>query len=272
MAKPISARRFTELCNEWGIKYIPIKSNWASHNREGHGNWGPVNGVGIHHTGSDGTVADQCSVLWNGYARLPGPLCHSGIDHAGILRLAGWGRVNHFGLGSESVLNHVVNEDYKGVLKPGAASIDGNARFYGFEIMYSGSHPMSDAQRITAVRVSAMLCTEHGWKAESVIGHGEWQQGKWDPGMSKGKMMPMDRFRDEVEQAIKEGPKKPLPNRPKPPTTPPKGTITVAKGDTLMSLAEKHLGDAKRWADFVPANPSLVRALHIGETLTVPKK
>lgn len=272
MAKAITAKRFLELCDKWGVKYIPIKSDWSTHNRNHKGEWGPVNGVGIHHTGSDGKVSDQCSVLWNGYGSLPGPLCHSGIDPAGILRLAGWGRVNHFGMGSEAVLNHVINEDYKGVLNPGPASIDGNRHFYGFEIMYSGSHPMSDAQRITAVRISAALCTEHGWKAESVIGHGEWQQGKWDPGIRKGVMMPMDRFRDEVEQAIKEGPKKPLPQRPTNPAPAKPGTIEVTKGDTLMSLAAKYLGDPKRWAEFIPANPSLVRALRIGEKLTVPKK
>lgn len=267
MSNPISAARFLELCDKWGIKYVPIKSNWATHNRNSKGEWGDVYGVGIHHTGSNGSTVDQNGILWNGYGDLPGPLCHAGIDKAGVLRLAGWGRVNHFGLGSAAVLNHVIQEDYTGVLKPGRATVDGNSHFYGFEIMYSGSHPMTDAQRITAVRVTAMLCTAHKWTQKSAIGHGEWQQGKWDPGISYGKMMPMDKFRKEVEQAIKEGPKKtPLPTRPKPTTK----TITVVKGDTLYSLAMKYFPSPEAGVlRIIEDNPQL---LQVGMKLTVPNE
>lgn len=255
----MTAKRFLELCDKWGIKHTPIHETWTTHNRAGHGEFGDMNGVGIHHTGSDGSVSEQSDILWNGYGDLPGPLCHAGIDPTGVLHLAGWGRTNHFGLGSKTTWDHVKNEDYTGILKPGPATIDGNAHFYGFEIMYSGSHPMSDAQRITAVRVSAAICTEHGWKAESVIGHGEWQQGKWDPGISRSQMLPMDRFRDEVRQAIKEGP---LPTRPVPSTT----LVVVEKGDTFISLAKKYLGDDARWPEIVSANPQLLQPgmqLHI---------
>lgn len=272
MAPVISAKRFIELCDKWSIKHIPIKANWATHNRAGHGEFGDMRGIGIHHTGSHASVADQESILWNGVANLPGPLCHAGIDPAGILRLAGWGRTNHFGLGSSAVLKHVIAEDYTGVLKPGPATIDGNAHFYGFEIMYDGTHAMTDAQRITAVRVSAMLCTEHKWTEKSAIGHGEWQQGKWDPGY-QGHMIAMDKFRDEVKQAQMEGPPKKLPTRPPAPKPVPKPatTVTVKKGDTLMGLAEKYLGDQSRWIDFVKANARIV-IIKDGDVLNIPKK
>lgn len=270
MSKPITSKRFIELCNEWGIKYIPIKSGWATHNRNHKGEFVDVFGVMIHHTGKFSSVAGMESILWNGYQGLPGPLCHTGIDPAGILRLAGWGRTNHAGLGSSAVLRRVMQSDLprNANLKPGDADTDGNAHFYGFEIFADGHTPMTEAQRITAVRVTAMLCTEHGWKAD-VIAHGEWQQGKWDPG-ANGKLIPMGQFRTWVDQAMREGPKPKLPTRPAPKPTPQK-TIRVGIDDTLWSLAEKHLGDGKRWPEFVESNSKLIN-LEPGMTLIIPKK
>jgi hypothetical protein len=255
MATPMTAAKFIELCDQWGVKHIPIRPDWATHNRNHKGDWGPVNGIGIHHTGSDGGVNDQENVLWNGYGDLPGPLCHSGIDPAGILRLAGWGRTNHFGLGSATTLNHVIAEDYDGTknLKPGPATIDGNSHFYGFEIMYSGKHAMSDAQRKTIVRVCAAICTYHKWTELSAIGHGEWQQGKWDPGIRSGVMMPVGSLRAEIHQAIKEGPKAS------------KKIHTVAAGDTLYSIAKKYDITVEV---LIKANPQLVKP---GDKLVIPK-
>jgi hypothetical protein len=204
VAKPITAKRYTELCDKWGIKYIPIKPNWATHNRNHKGDFDDVHGVAIHHTGKFRTVAQMENILWSGYGDLPGPLCHSGIDPAGILRLAGWGRTNHAGLGDSAILRRVIQSDLprNGNLRPTKADADGNANFYGFEIMCDGIEPMTEAQRITAVRVTAMLCTEHEWGADA-IGHGEWQPGKWDPG-ARGKLINMGQFRTWVDQAIKE--------------------------------------------------------------------
>lgn len=256
----MSSSRFIELCDKWGIRYIPIHSNWATHNRAGHGEFGDMRGVVIHHTGSDGKTADQNSILWNGYGNLPGPLCHAGIATSGILQLAGWGRTNHAGLGSQSTLDLITDglADFTHVISPGPATVDGNAHFYGFEIMYSGDHAMTDAQRKTAVRVTAAICTEHGWGPD-VIGHGEWQRGKWDPGISHDKMMRMDVFRDEVHQAIKEGPKPPA-----------QGSIyTVKEGDTLISIAKAKLHDQGRWDELVLLNPSVIN-LKPGTTIKLP--
>lgn len=262
MATPITSKRFLELCDKWGIKYTPIKSNWATHNRNHKGEFSNVNGVMVHHTGKFSSVAGMCDLLWNGYAALPGPLCHSGIDPAGILRLAGWGRTNHAGLGSKSVLDLIQNglKGFTHNIAPGPASVDGNAHFYGFEIMCDGKTPMTDAQRIASVRITAALCTEHGWGPD-VIAHGEWQQGKWDPG-ANGKLISMTAFRNEVEQAIKEGPRPKLPPRPKPTTQ----TITVVKGDTLSAIAKKYGVTLEK---LINDNPAI---LQVGDKLTVPKK
>jgi hypothetical protein len=271
--------QFIDLMADWDIETVDNSRGgvkWYNHNRNSKGKWGEVYGSMNHHTGGDDNKAGA-DVLWNGYAALPGPLCHGGIKQDGRVLLNGWGRTNHAGLGDDDILDLVISEDYKALPRPNEANSDGNRRFYGWEWMYDGlSDPIEKYPKLyrTAVRLNAAICTFHKWTAKSCIGHGNWQPGKWDPGARKGVMFSIPQFQNHVEQAIKEGPKppKPLPTRPKPPTTSKPGQIVIAKGDTLMGLAEKHLGDPKRWADFIPANPSLVRSLRIGETITVPKK
>lgn len=282
MARPMTYTQFIKLLDEWDI---PTKDNsrggkkWYNHNRNHKGKWGDVNGSMNHHTGGDDNAAGE-SVLWNGYNGLPGPLCHGGIKQDGRVLLNGWGRCNHAGLGDDDVFDRVIAEDYSGVLKPNEANVDGNRRFYGWEWMYDGlSNPETAYPKMyrTAVRLNAAICTHHNWKAESCTAHGEWQPGKWDPGYRKGKLFDVVRFRNHVEQAIKEGPnpKKPLPQRPAPekpkpnPTTP--NSVTVKNGDTLWGLAEKHLGDGRRWIEFVAKNQKLI-VLEPGVTLIIPKK
>lgn len=277
MSKPITSKRFLELCTEWGIKTIATHTNWASHNRNTKGEWNDLHGVMLHHTGKFTSVNQMAELLWNGYAALPGPLCQSGIDPAGILRLTGWGRANHAGLGSESTLERVIASNYPktGNIKPGPPTIDGNARFYGFEIMADGITPITDAQRITAVRITAAICLEHNWGPD-VIGHGEWQQGKWDVG-AHGKLIDFSVIRNEVKQAMKEGPPKKKPPTPTKPPAPkptpvPTALYTIRTGDTLMGIAEEKFGDPKRWTDIVAANPSLLKTLIPGQKLTLPGK
>jgi hypothetical protein len=267
MAKPMTHMQFVDLLKKWNI---PYESNarggkaWYNHNRNHVGNWGPhVYGIGNHHTGAKDNQAGA-DVLWNGVTNLPGPLCHGGIRTNGYVLLNGWGRTNHFGYGDDDVLDAVIEEKYSGTLKPNEGNTDGNRYFYGFEWMYDGlADPMTKYPKLyrTAVRVNAAICTFHNWKPESCIGHGEWQRGKWDPGHKRGYMMPMDRFRNHVEQAMQEGP-----NPPKPPTKPnPKPAtkeIIIESGDTFYSLARKYypgwdIGDAVY--DIVQDNPQLLK-------------
>jgi hypothetical protein len=261
---------FVALLDKW---HIPHRTNdvgrnekWYNHNRNSKGNWGPVNGIGNHHTGGKDDKAGA-NVLWQGYAALPGPLCHAGIQTDGYVLLNGWGRVNHFGLGDSVVLEHVIAENYTGQLIPHRADVDGNSRFYGFEWMYDGlSDPATHYPKLyhTAVRLNAAICTHHGWTERSSIAHGEWQPGKWDPGYSKGKLFDCAAFRSDIHQAIKEGPNKPAPK-------PAKRTITVAKGDTFLSIAKacypKATTGMEAVYDLINDNPQL---LQIGEKLIVP--
>lgn len=267
MSKPMTAADFTSLLDKWGIETVDNslgrgQGPWFRHNRNSKGDWGPVNGIGNHHTGAADNKAGR-DVLWHGVQGLPGPLCHGGITQTGAVLLNGWGRTNHFGLGDDDVLQMVISEKYTGSPKPNEANTDGNAHFYGFEWMYDGlSNPETKYPKLyrTAVRLNAAICTWHEWTEKSSIGHGNWQPGKWDPGVAKGKFFDLVRFQDHVHQAIKEGPK------PKLPTRPATQKITVVRGDTLSGIAKRYGITLEK---LINDNPGLLQP---GDKLTVPKK
>ncbi|MFE9660305.1 peptidoglycan-binding protein [Streptomyces sp. NPDC005955] len=215
MATPMTAVQIVAQLKKFGIRFKEYK-NWETHNRNHKGKWGPVHGLMVHHTGSDSE--DQRELLRSGYRALPGPLCHFGLAQDGVIHLIGWGRANHAGNGDDDVLDAVIAE--KSIPVDDEANTDGNARFYGVEVWYSGSHEMSPAQYTALRLLSAAVCSFHGWTEGSVIGHGEWgSPGKWDPGYRPGKMMDMDKVRSDVKETLgKGGPTKP--NPPRPPAVP----------------------------------------------------
>jgi LysM repeat protein len=270
MATPMTPSQITAQLKKWGISYKEYK-DWKTHNRNHVGKWGPVNGFMVHHTGSDSK--DQRELLYGGVSGLPGPLCQFGLAQDGTVHLVGWGRANHAGSGDPDVLNAVINENY-GSYPPAdnQSSVDGNARFYGVEIWYSGSHAMTDAQYRTLRKLAAAICDFHGWSEKSVIGHGEWgSPGKWDPGISSGKMMDMAKVRADIKATLG-GEKTPAP-APKPAPTPTPtpapstaSTYTVKKGDTLWGVSEKFnvtISELKTW------NNLKSDTLDIGQVLKV---
>ncbi|QAX95780.1 LysM-like peptidoglycan binding protein [Streptomyces phage Teutsch] len=257
MATPMTATQIVAQLKKWGIKYKEVKS-WKTHNRNSVGAWGGMNGFIWHHTGADVTAAKAGeyagNILYNGISGLPGPLCHFGLAPDGMVYLVGWGRANHAGGGDPTVLNHVINEDYSSQLKPtrgNSNGTDGNAHFYGVEIMYSGSRKMTDAQYKTALKLSAAILDFHKWTEKSVIGHGEWSNDKWDPGYASGKIMDMVKVRADIKATKAAGPGGTTPApKPTPTPTPTAGTYTVKKGDTLWSVSQAYkvsVADLKSW-------------------------
>jgi hypothetical protein len=196
---------------KWHIKFKEYR-DWETHNRNHKGPWGPVNGFMWHHTGSDDD--DQRELLYNGYGDLPGPLCQFGIAQDGTVWLIGWGRANHAGLGDDDVLEAVINETETPV--DDEANTDGNRHFYGAEFWYSGNHPMSAAQYTSGVKLSCAILDWHKWDEESVIFHGMWQPGKWDPGMKANTMMDINPVRKSIDEALKKGPNVGMPTHPLP--------------------------------------------------------
>ncbi|MHC5259916.1 peptidoglycan recognition protein family protein [Streptomyces sp. UC4497] len=262
MATPMSASAFLAALRAEGVRVQEVGS-WRTHNRAGHGSWGPVHGVMIHHTVTSGT-SSSVKICRDGYSSLPGPLCHGVIAKDGVVHLVGYGRANHAGSGDDDVLRAVIAE--RSLPAANEANTDGNARFYGFECINlgNGRDPWPAEQVEAAVRVSAAICRHHGWGEDgdtSVIGHKEWQPGKIDP---KGPGVSMSDIRERVAERLKHSA-----------SWSPGGTskYTVARGDTLWSIAATKLGDGNRWREIAAANDiEDADAITPGLKLTLPKK
>ncbi|MET7753635.1 N-acetylmuramoyl-L-alanine amidase [Streptomyces sp. NPDC005389] len=179
MSTPMSASRFLDALRDEGLAVVQV-GDWSTHNRNHKGPWGPVHGVMIHHTVTRGT-ATTVRICRDGYASLPGPLCHGVIAKDGTVHLVGYGRANHAGLGDDEVLRAVIAE--QGLPRDDEATTDGNRYFYGFECenLGDGKDPWPKVQLEAIAKAAAALCRVHGWTQRSVIGHLEWQPGKVDP-------------------------------------------------------------------------------------------
>ncbi|MFJ4013918.1 N-acetylmuramoyl-L-alanine amidase [Streptomyces sp. NPDC090026] len=224
MATPLSADRLLRALREEGLRVVEYR-NWRTHNRNHKGPWGPVNGVMVHHTVTSGTD-HSVALCYDGYAALPGPLCHGVIAKDGTVYLVGHGRANHAGLGDDDVLRAVIAET---ALPPDrVADTDGNARFYGFEAINlgDGQDPWPEAQLDAIEKAAAAVCRAHGWGAPSVIGHLEWQPGKPDP---RGFTMASMRSRIAERLDHPAGWNRPTST----PSTPPAPAPAPAEGDTL---------------------------------------
>ncbi|GAA2974781.1 MULTISPECIES: N-acetylmuramoyl-L-alanine amidase [Streptomyces] len=179
MSSPMSANNFLKALEDEGLTVVQV-GDWRTHNRNDKGSWGPVHGVMLHHTATEGS-ARTVDVCREGRTGLPGPLCHGVITKDGRVHLVGYGRVNHAGLGDDDVLRAVVAE--KRLPDVDDSGADGNRHFYGFECenLGDGKDPWPDAQLEAVEKAAAALCRFHRWGASSVIGHLEWQAGKVDP-------------------------------------------------------------------------------------------
>jgi hypothetical protein len=179
MATPPSAGTFLDLLRAEGLDVVEV-GDWEHHNRNHKGPWGPVHGVMIHHTVTKGT-ANTVGMVRDGYADLPGPLCHGMIAKDGRVHLVGYGRANHAGLGDADVLRAIIAEKAPPI--DDQANTDGNRYFYGFECenLGDGHDPWPEAQLLAIERAAAALCRHHGWSARSALRHLDWQPGKIDP-------------------------------------------------------------------------------------------
>lgn len=206
MATPKSADTILKALQAEGIDVQQYKS-WRTNNRNHKGSWGPVYGVVIHHTVSEGDDS-SVALCYNGHSALPGPLCHGVGRNDGRIALVGHGRANHAGLGDPDVLAAVKAE--KPLPPDNEATSDGNRAFYGLEIVNlgNGEDTYTWKQYVSAVKWATAHCRMHGWTEKSVIGHLEWQPGKIDPygpvvgPDGKTFAFTMARFRADVKAAL----------------------------------------------------------------------
>ncbi|AEM87096.1 LysM peptidoglycan-binding domain-containing protein [Streptomyces violaceusniger] len=256
MATPLTAAKFLAALRAEGVR-VQEHGDWPHHNRNHKGPWGPVHGVMIHHTvtkGTDNTV----KIVRDGYADLPGPLCHGMIAKNGVVHLIGYGRANHAGLGDDDVLRAVIAE--KALPPDNEANTDGNRAFYGFECenLGDGKDPWPAEQLEAIEKVSAAICRAHGWTAASVIRHLDWQPGKVDP-----RGVDWTSMHSRIATRLK--------------TKPGSGSSTtvykVGRGDTLWSIAASKLGNGARYKEIAKLN-GLKDAdkLTPGQELKLPKK
>lgn len=248
MAPPLSATKAVAVLKSEGLTVVQ-HGRWKTHNRGARGDgWGEVHGVMLHHTGPYRSPEQIIQLCYDGYTSLPGPLCHGVIAQDGRVHMVGWGRANHAGLGDADVLEAVIAE--RPLPPDNQLNRDGNARFYGFELVNAGDNedPYPPAQVEAAVRAAAALLRAHGWGATgdtSVIGHLEWQPGKIDP---RGPGWPgMNPVRARVAQRLTH-----------PPAWTPgaAATHTVQPGETLSAIARRHRTSVSR---LVALNSKLIK-------------
>lgn len=239
-----------------GVKVVEV-DGWRTHERDAATgkDFGPVNGVVIHHTVTSGTQ-NSVDICWDGYAALPGPLCHGVIDKKGVVYLISKGRSNHAGSGDPDVKTAVVNESYGDYPPdPNENTVDGNDFLYGFECVNlgDGNDPWPEAQLEAMVKASAAICRFYGWSAKSVIGHKEWTNTKIDP-----RGIDMKNFRSTIQEVLNSGASgsggsQPTP-RPVYAPFPGNGFFRLGKRHALITQMGKALKKAGYKADYTPTD------------------
>jgi hypothetical protein len=182
--------------------HVAAWDGWTRVDRPGP--WSPV-GVIVHHTGPPTDVPTMRSILRHGRPGLPGPLCHVGDRPDGTLDLVGWHDTNHAGLGDPAVLAAVERDRVPPRPRFGHDQADGNAKFYGIELIHSGSSrdPFPPAQLDSCVRFVAAVCRAHSWTANRAIFHKGWTTRKVDPSSS---FPAIGAFRDLVAERLRHHP------------------------------------------------------------------
>lgn len=163
--------------------------------------YGPMWGVGIHHTGNDASDKVNRDLIVEGRSDLPGPLAQSGLNDDGVIDLITCGRANHFGGGDPDVMATVKAGKY-GDYPPHTdkhqgedGAVDGNDGVYGLETYYWKI--LTKDQYRSMVGWAAAICDFHGWSAKHVIGHKEWSDWKPDPNLIDMKV-----FREDVQRLL----------------------------------------------------------------------
>ncbi|MFE4367951.1 MULTISPECIES: peptidoglycan-binding protein [unclassified Streptomyces] len=255
MATPMTADQFVAALRAEGLT-VSEMSGWRTNNRDHIKAFGPVNGVVIHHTAG----TDSKSLVFNGTADLPGPLCNSYLPKTGTVYMVGNGRANHAGEFATNAFNAMVAESATHPV-PGPDAIDANSRTYGIEIenLGNGSDFYPQAQYDAAVKWAAAICRFHGWTANSVIGHKEGTSRKIDPkgpiGSKSGPAFDMNAFRADVAARLKGIPAPAKTYAPFPGTAwfkkNPKSAIVTAMGKRLVAegCSAYTSGPGPQWTD-----------------------
>jgi len=214
MSIAITADRLLVLLEHWRVPLVQV-DGWRERNREGHGAWGNMFGVGNHHTATPKTAKDAAVLRMLAIGRLatktkpalPGPLYNLAVDHAGIAHLIGWGRANHAGSVRPEVLAALLAD--KVPTRPSTTTgetRDANAFLYGVAVINDGvGEPYTPDQVETLVRLNCALLSGHHWTAASAVQHAEITRRKTDMAPIMGR--PAGPFlRAQISEALSLGP------------------------------------------------------------------
>lgn len=168
-----------DLLKLWGVKVVemPGWKDW------GNGDFGRIQGVIAHHTGSNATSASY--IARN--PRLENKLSSQiHLSRDGVATLCGVGVAWHAGKGSY----------------PGWPTNNANQVSIGIEAVSDGRSPWPDAQMVAYRKICAAILWYLGYPATTMhlLGHKEYSgaaQGKWDPGG-----IDMGQFRKQVQWYI----------------------------------------------------------------------
>lgn len=232
MAKPMTPEQWLNALRAEGVTDIVEMPGWRTNNRNHIKAFTDVHATMIHHTAGEGPGLP--SLVFNGTADLPGPLCHEYLDRGGRLYLVGNGRANHAGTVARNAYDAVLNESGIHPYPDAAEPIDGNSISYGLECENNGAAERTwpAKQYDVAVRVQAARCRFHGWTANSVWAHKEATCRKpVDPRLD------MNNFRARVAERLAHAP-----------------SWNPNKEEDDMTLTDE---DAKKvwYADHIPAVP-----------------
>ncbi|MFI5504454.1 N-acetylmuramoyl-L-alanine amidase [Corynebacterium kutscheri] len=167
------------------VKELPGWKNW------GMGDFNIIQGIVVHHTGSESTSAQY--IARNG--NLNGALSSQiHLSRTGVATLCGAGMAWHAGRGE----------------KQGWPTNDANRVSIGIEAVSNGTSPWPAVQMDAYYRICAAILFKLGKRAttQTLIAHWEYSlraQGKWDPGAGNGKsgaLMDMEHFRARVNWYI----------------------------------------------------------------------
>lgn len=261
MAIPMTAAQFLAALKAEGLT-VRETVGWRTHNRNHMGKWGPIHGVMLHHTA--GHESGSTAFMTKGTGALPGPLCHALIHKDGSVDLIGWGRTNHAGGGDPDVLAAVIREDYPlprtDEHDGSAGSVDGNARFIGYECVNlgDGKDPWPAVQLEAMARATAAVCRFYGWTVGSALRHMDWSDWKPDP---RGVDWPKMRNRITAILAAKPGGEAAGPTEPaKPPAAKPSTPKLPKVNVANVILAYHRDRPARTGATSFPADVKPVEA------------
>jgi hypothetical protein len=225
--------------------------NWATTSRSS-GGYDAVWAIGVHHTASSTTPANDLNYMLNNADAKPIGALYLARD--GVVTVCAGGATNTQGRGGP----------YK--TSKGTIPLDaGNRYMLSIEAAWNSNETWPEVQQVAYTKLCHILVQKLGLAWGDIVSHAEWTSRKYDPaGESKyakgNALWDMDKFRGDCWLAyadtedVPEPPPAPPAPEPDLPTPPPSDDVVaksdlewyVKKGDSPWSVASTAYGDGSK--------------------------